>query len=172
VQLYEELLQITSSEAEIDRQDIRTTLDTIYEQQPRGPIRIWTGWTSAVGCGWTTPSVAPLPTCYPPLKTSIRSRYGWAHEESLSQMEEIVSLYTKQGKSQTIAHALLLHVATKQLSATSLVWYRVRRSLPSAKAAKSIASGYIAAGQIQKAKELLNDIYLQIITKDLKVDVV
>lgn len=151
VQLYEELLQITSSEAEIDRQDIRTTLDTIYEQQTASV-------TASKVDSMSAKELQKALSIRTQRLTSIRSRYGWAHEESLSQMEEIVSLYTKQGKSQTAAS--LLHEAAMHVLSTETF------SIKLSAAAKSIASGYIAAGQIQKAKELLNDIYLQIITKD------
>ncbi|KAJ6191057.1 hypothetical protein N7519_001078 [Penicillium mononematosum] len=151
VQLYEELLQITSSEVEIDRQDIRTTLDTIYEQQTASV-------TASRVDSMSAKELQKALSIRTQRLTSIRSRYGWAHEESLSQMEEIVSLYTKQGKSQTAA-SLLHEAATHVLSTETF-------SIKLSAAARSIASGYIAAGQIQKAKELSNDIYLQIMTKD------
>jgi hypothetical protein len=151
VQLYEELLQITSSEAEIDHQDIRTTLDTIYEQQTASV-------TASKVDSMSTKELQKALSIRTQRLTSIRSRYGWAHEESLSQMQEIVSLYTKQGKSQTASS--LLHEAAMHVLSTET--FSVKLSA----AAKIIASGYIAAGQIQKAKELSNDIYLQIITKD------
>lgn len=150
VQLYEELLQITSSEVEIDRQDIRTTLDTIYEQQAASV-------TASKVDSMSEQELQKALSIRTQRLTSIRSKYGWAHEESLSQMEEIVSLYTKQGKSQTAAS--LLHEAAMHVLSTETF------SIKLSAAAKSIASGYIAAGQIQKAKELSNDIYLQIITK-------
>ncbi|CAG8182384.1 unnamed protein product [Penicillium nalgiovense] len=151
IQLYEELLQIESSEVEIDRQDIRATIDTIYEQQSAS-------LTASKVDNMTATEVQKALSIRTQRLTSIRSSYGWAHEEALSQMEEIVSLYTKQGNSQ--AAASLLREATMHVLSTETF------SIKLTAAAKSIASGYIAAGQIQKAKELANEIYLHVIAKE------
>jgi tetratricopeptide (TPR) repeat protein len=151
VQLYEELLQIESSEVEIDRQDIRATLDTIYEQQSAS-------LTASKVDSMSATELQKVLSIRSQRLTSIRSRYGWAHEEALSQMEDIVSVYTQQGQSQ--AAVSLLHEATTHILSTET------SSIKLTAAAKSIASGYIAAGQIQKAKELANEIYLHVIIKD------
>ncbi|OQD60485.1 hypothetical protein PENPOL_c023G04743 [Penicillium polonicum] len=151
VQLYEELLQIKSSEVEIDRQDIRATLDTIYEQQSAS-------LTASKVDSMSATELQKVLSIRTQRLTSIRSSYGWAHEEALSQMEEIVSVYTQQGKSQ--AAVSLLHEAATHVLSTET------SSIKLTAAAKSIASGYIAAGQIQKAKELANEIYLHVIIKD------
>ncbi|CAI7595684.1 unnamed protein product [Penicillium viridicatum] len=151
VQLYEELLQVKSSEVEIDRQDIRATLDTIYEQQSAS-------LTASKVDSMSATELQKVLSIRTQRLTSIRSSYGWAHEEALSQMEEIVSVYTQQGKSQ--AAVSLLHEAATHVLSTET------SSIKLTAAAKSIASGYIAAGQIQKAKELANEIYLHVIVKD------
>ncbi|KUM57085.1 hypothetical protein ACN42_g10121 [Penicillium freii] len=151
VQLYEELLQIKSSEVEIDRQDIRATLDTIYEQQSAS-------LTASKVDSMSATELQKVLSIRTQRLTSIRSSYGWAHEEALSQMEEVVSVYTQQGKSQ--AAVSLLHEAATHVLSTET------SSIKLTAAAKSIASGYIAAGQIQKAKELANEIYLHVIVKD------
>ncbi|KAJ5536107.1 hypothetical protein N7513_009293 [Penicillium frequentans] len=150
IQLYEELLQVKSSEFEIDHQDIRTTLDTIYEQQSAALT------TSKVE-NMTTKELQKVVSIRTQRLASIRSSYGWAHEEALSQMENIVSLYVKQEKLQ--AAISLLQETTVQVLSTET------SSIKLAAAAKSIASGYIAIGQIHKARELANEIYLHIIIK-------
>ncbi|KAJ5513442.1 hypothetical protein N7463_002994 [Penicillium fimorum] len=151
VRLYEELLQIKSSEVEIDQQDIRATLDAIKEQQS----------ASLTACKVDSMSAKELQKALS-VRTqqlsSIRSSYGWANEEALSQMEEIVSLYTKQGKSQEAVS--LLREATMQILSTETLSIKLNA------AAKSIASGYLAAGQTGKAKELSKEIYHHIVTKD------
>jgi tetratricopeptide (TPR) repeat protein len=73
-------------------------------------------------------------------------------------MEEIVSLYAKQNKAQ--AAISMLEEATVQVLSTET------SSIKLTAAAKSIASSYIAAGQIQKARDLSDEIYLQIMIKD------
>ncbi|KAJ5768999.1 hypothetical protein N7520_003558 [Penicillium odoratum] len=150
VQLYQELLQVKSSEFEIDHQDIRTTLDTIYEQQSAALT------TSKVE-NMTTKEVEQVVSVRTQRLASIRSSYGWAHEEALSQMENIVSLYVKQDKLQ--AAVSLLQEATVQVLSTET------SSIKLAVAAKSIAAGYISAGQVHKARELADEIYLHIIIK-------
>lgn len=153
VQLYEELLQIKSSEVEIDHQDIRATLDAIYEQQSAA-------FTTSKVENMSAKELQKSLSIRTQRLASIRSSYGWAHEGALSQMEEIVSIYTKQGKSQ--AAVSLLQEAAMQVLSTETFSIKLNA------AAKSIASGYIAAGQIQKAKELSNNIYCHVITKDTK----
>lgn len=151
IQLYEELLQTTSSDIDLDYQDIRATLDAIYEQ------KIASLTTSRVET-MTAEDLQKVVSARTQRLTSIRSSYGWAHEEALTQMEEIVLLHTKQGKSQ--AAVAMLQEATVQVLSTETSSVKV------AAAAKSIASGYIKAGQIHLAKELSREIYRQTITKD------
>ena len=151
VQLYEELLQIKSGEVEIDHQDIRTTLDAIYGQQSAS-------LTASKVENMSAKELQKVVSIRTQRLKSIRSSYGWAHEEALSQMEEIVSLYSKQEKPQDAIS--LLQEATVQVLSTET------SSIKLTAAAKSIASGYIRAGQIQKARELSDEIYSQIITKD------
>ncbi|KAJ5835685.1 hypothetical protein N7447_001711 [Penicillium robsamsonii] len=151
VRLYEELLQVKSSEVEIDQQDIRATLDAINEQQSAS-------LTASQVESMSTKELQKALSIRTQQLSSIRSSYGWANEEALSQMEEIVSLYTKQGKSQEAVS--LLREATMQVLSTETLSIKLNA------AAKSIASGYIAAGQIGKAKELAKEIYHHIVTKD------
>lgn len=151
IQLYEQLLQTTSSDVDLDYQDIRATLDAIYEQ------KIASLTTSRVET-MTAEELQQVVSVRTQRLASIRSSYGWAHEEALAQMEEVVLLYTKQGKSQ--AAVSMLQEATVQVLSTET------SSVKLTAAAKSIASSYIKAGQIQLAKELSREIYRQIITKD------
>ncbi|KAJ5208753.1 hypothetical protein N7449_003132 [Penicillium cf. viridicatum] len=151
VQLYEELLQTKSSEVEIDYHDIRATLDAIYEQQSAA-------FTTSKVENMSTKELQKALSIRTQRLASIRSSYGWSHGEALSQMEEIVTLYTKEGKSQ--AAVSLLQEASMQVLSTETI------SIKLAAAAKSIASSYIAAHQIQKAKQLSNEIYRHVITKD------
>lgn len=153
VQLYEELLQTGSSEVEIDREDIRATLDALYDQQYASLTASKVEQTSAK-------EIQKVLSIRTQRLSSIRSKYGWAHEEALSQMEQIVSAYAKQEKSQE-AVSMLQEAAVKVLSTET-------SSVKLTASAKSIASGYIIAGQIQKARELSDEIYRQIITKDTK----
>lgn len=151
IQLYEELLKSKSSEIDLDYQDIRATLDAIYEQQSASLTASRVEIMSAK-------ELQEVVSVHTQRLTSIRSSCGWAHEEALSQMEEIISLYTKQGESQaavSMLHETTLHILSTETSSIKLT-----------AAAKSIASGYITAGQMQRARELSQEIYRQVITKD------
>ncbi|KAJ5301736.1 hypothetical protein N7508_006599 [Penicillium antarcticum] len=152
-QLYEELLQIQSSEVEIDHQDIRAILGAIYEQQNAS-------LTASKVENMSSKELQKVESIRTQRLTFIRSSYGWAHEEALSQMEELVSLYTKQHKAQAATE--LLQEATVQVLSTET------SSIKLTAAAKSIAYGYIAAGQIQEARDLSDDIYLQVMIKGEK----
>ncbi|KAH8423418.1 uncharacterized protein LDX57_001179 [Aspergillus melleus] len=148
VRLYEELLQIKSDE--VDRHDVRATLEAIYEEQ-----------AAAVATKAETVSseqMARVVSIRNRRLSSVRSNYGWAHEESLTEMQELVSLYSKRGQSQAVLS--LLREGTVQTLSTE------KSSTRLTDAAKSIASSYIASGQVQQARELTQELYRQIIAKD------
>jgi tetratricopeptide (TPR) repeat protein len=151
VELYEELLQNNSSEVEIDHQDIRAILEAIYDQRSAS-------LTASKVENMSIKELQQVESIRTQRLTSIRSSYGWAHEEVLSQMQDVVSLYAKQNKTQ--AAIALLEEATVQVLSTET------SSIKLTAAAKRIASAYIAAGQLQKAKDLSDEIYLQFIAKD------
>ncbi|KAJ5767230.1 uncharacterized protein N7511_004846 [Penicillium nucicola] len=152
-QLYEGLLQIQSSEVEIDHQDIRAILGAIYEQQNAS-------LTASKVENMSSKELQKVESIRNQRLTFIRSSYGWAHEEALSQMEELVSLYTKQKKAPvatTLLHEATFKILSTETSSTKLT-----------AAAKSIASGYIAAGQLQEARDLSDNIYFQVMMKKEK----
>ncbi|PWY66488.1 NACHT domain protein [Aspergillus sclerotioniger CBS 115572] len=151
IQLYEELLRTKSTEVEIDHQDIRATLDAIYEEQN-------VSVTSSKFEAMSTQEAQKWVSIRTKRLSSIRTTQGWAHEEALSQMEEIVSLYSKRGETHTAAS--MLQEATTQILSTETSSTRLTA------AAKSIASSYIATGQVEKAKSLSQEIYRQLVTKD------
>src|SRR5699024_5771870 len=90
--------------------------------------------------------------------SSARETYGYAHEESLSKMQELVSFHSKRNETQSVLEELnqaTVQVLSSEKSSTRL-----------AAAAAAIASSYIASGQVQKVQELSEDVYRQIIMKD------
>ncbi|PYI06981.1 hypothetical protein BO78DRAFT_342291 [Aspergillus sclerotiicarbonarius CBS 121057] len=150
-QLYEELLRTKSSEVEIDHQDIRATLDAIYEEQNALVTSSkFESMSTQEAQNWVSIRTKRL--------SSIRSTQGWAHEEALSQMQEIVSLYSKRGETHTAAS--LLQEATAQVLSSETSSTRLTA------AAKSIASSYIASGEVERAKSLSQEIYRQVVAKD------
>ncbi|PWY73042.1 NACHT domain protein [Aspergillus heteromorphus CBS 117.55] len=151
IQLYEELLRTNSSEVDIDHQDIRATLDAICEEQG-------VSLTSVRSDKLTAQQMQNVVSVRSQRLSTVRSTHGWAHEEALSQMAEIASLYATRGE--THAAVSMLQEATVQVLSTET------SSTKLTAAAKSIASSYIASGQVQRAKELTSEIYRQIVAKD------
>lgn len=148
VRLYEELLQVKSDQ--VDRHDVRATLEAIYEEQ-----------AAAVATKAETVSseqMARVVSIRNRRLSSVRSNYGWAHEESLAEMQDLVSLYSKRGQSPAVLSLLregIVQTLSTEKSSTRLT-----------DAAKSIASSYIACGQVREARELTEELYRQIIAKD------
>ncbi|KAI2899032.1 hypothetical protein CBS63078_7386 [Aspergillus niger] len=151
VQLYKTLLDTRSTDVEIDYDDIRATLDTMtVSDSVEVTQKEFSSMTESEVRNWVSIRTRSL--------SSIRSTQGWAHEEALSQMEEITSLYTKRGETHQAVSMLqeaTSQILTSQTSATQLT-----------AAAKSIVSSYIEAGETHRAKELSQELYRQLILKD------
>ncbi|KAL5360588.1 hypothetical protein BJX96DRAFT_175444 [Aspergillus floccosus] len=148
VQLYESLLTIKSDE--IDHEDIRGTLEAISDNH----TSIGSHKTETL----STEQLQQVITYRSQRLTTMRSSYGWAHEEALSEMEEMASLYSKRGEF--VAVAGMLRETTIQVLSSETSSIRL------AAAAKSIASSYIASGQIQRGRELSQELYRQIVARE------
>ncbi|GKZ34145.1 hypothetical protein AbraIFM66950_004327 [Aspergillus brasiliensis] len=151
IQLYKTLLDTKSTDVEIDYDDIRATLDTMSESKSvQVTQKEFSSMTESEVRNWVSIRTRTL--------SSIRSTQGWAHEESLSQMEEITSMYTKRGET---------HMAVSMLQeATAEILSTETSATQLSAAAKSIVSSYIEAGEINRAKELNHELYRQVILKD------
>jgi tetratricopeptide (TPR) repeat protein len=151
VQLCEQLLSTQSSEVDIDKEELQAILDAHYEEQ-------YTSIASASAKSISSEQIQRVITIRKERLSTLRSTYGWAHETSLSEMKELVSLYIKRREVQT-AVALLqeaaLQIVLKETSATLL-----------AASAQTIASNYISIGQFQRAKELSEELYRKIVVKE------
>ncbi|RMJ27224.1 hypothetical protein PHISP_01933 [Aspergillus sp. HF37] len=142
IRLYEELLGTRSDEVYIDHEDIRAMLDSIYEDKADS-----TGFDQ----------MHDVIVIGRHLR-SLQSTYGWAHEKTLRQMEQMASQYVKQGDYQSAISLLrdtMVQVLSKETSSAKLM-----------STARSIATSYIAFGQVDRARELSQEIYSQIISKD------
>ncbi|KKK18723.1 hypothetical protein AOCH_002404, partial [Aspergillus ochraceoroseus] len=148
IKWYEELL--TTKSEEIDRQDISTTLEGLYEEQSS----IITERSESV----SSTQVEQAAKVMRKRITSLRETYGWAHEESLAKMQEIVSFHAKRNKGELVVHEL--HDASVQILSSETSATRLST------AATSIASSYIAHKQTEKALGLSEEIYRQIIMRD------
>ncbi|KAJ6016828.1 hypothetical protein N7451_000207 [Penicillium sp. IBT 35674x] len=147
IALYEELLKIGSKEIDLD--EISATLDGIYEEQ------------TAIGLHSESASKQQIETASKVLRkrvTTIRESHGWAHEESISKMKEIVEFNYKHSSAESVHKELkesTINILKESTSSTLLV-----------SAAIAIASSYIATNQVHKATEMSEELYRQVIMKD------
>jgi hypothetical protein len=150
ITLYEKLLQVQSGE--IDRQEISDNLEILHELQAAESMSV---------LEMADASSSQLSHAMAVLRkriTRIRDRHGWAHQESLSRMTELVHIYSSHGEART---------ATRELQETTAkVLSTETSSMRLIEAARTIASCYIAINQVQQAIELAEDVYRQIIMKD------
>ncbi|EAU33781.1 conserved hypothetical protein [Aspergillus terreus NIH2624] len=150
VALYEELVKMKTTA--IDLQEVSSILEAIYEEETT--LVTSTERRESISSTQYQRAVQVLKKRV----TTVRQTYGWAHEESLSKMEEIVKLYVQANETKTAVKELkeaTVHILTSETSVTTL-----------SRAAASIASSYIAIGQTEKVTELSEEIYRQIILKD------
>ncbi|KAJ5140703.1 hypothetical protein N7448_004111 [Penicillium atrosanguineum] len=147
ISLYEELLKIKTDE--FDHEEIRATLDGIYEEQTSIAIK-----SDSV----SDEMVSRASKILRKRVTTIREQHGWAHEESLSQLTEMVNFHYKHSKIESVLEELkqsTVHILSSETSSVAL-----------AAAAVTIASSYIATNQVSKATELSQELYRQVIMKD------
>ncbi|KAJ5176019.1 uncharacterized protein N7482_001896 [Penicillium canariense] len=149
IALYEELLIIKSTE--IDRDEITAILDGIYEEQ--------TAIAFSKSESVSSTQIERVSKVLRKRITSVRETHGWAHEESLTKLKEMVSFHSKHSESsETVISELkesTVQILQSESSSTRLV-----------AAAATIASSYIATNQVSKATELSQELYRQVIMKD------
>ncbi|KAL2833125.1 hypothetical protein BJY01DRAFT_253617 [Aspergillus pseudoustus] len=150
IRLYEELLKIKSKE--VDLEEISAILEALYEEQ--SAIISRSELTESASSTQVEQAVRVLRKRV----TTLRESYGWAHEESLSKMKEVISFHAKQSKTEEVIRELQEATVNILSSETSTV----RLS----QAAETIVSSYIATKQTQKAVELSEEVYRQAILKD------
>ncbi|KAL6229357.1 hypothetical protein BDW75DRAFT_245812 [Aspergillus navahoensis] len=149
IELFEALLEMQSSEVDIDYENIRFMLEAIYEGQE--------GMDSAAG-ELSSHHSQRIITARLKRLTTLREAYGWAHESSLSQMEEVISMYEKREETQaaiTLLQETAIHIVSSEHFSSRLTV-----------AAERIASSYRAIEQVQRGRKLALDIYQQLVAKD------
>ncbi|KAL2842894.1 NACHT domain protein [Aspergillus pseudoustus] len=149
IELFQTLLDMHSNEVDIDYEAIRITLEAIYEGQ-QGVSQSWAELSSTQFHRVVTARIERLST--------FRETYGWAHESSISQMEEVVSMYEQRKETQaalTLLQETAVHIASAEQVTTEQIT-----------AATRIASSYRRLGQIHRAKKLALEIYQQIVAQE------
>ncbi|OGM43350.1 NACHT domain protein [Aspergillus bombycis] len=153
IALYEELLKLKASHVDLDYDGIAATLDALYEEQEA----TLTSNMETI----TTVEFYRVVSLHRRRLEATRSKHGWAHQESLSQMEKLVSLYSRRNEFQS-AFSLLQE-------ATSQVLSKETSAVNLCLAAQSIASSFITSCQVQRGKGMAQEIYRQIVARDIEV---
>jgi hypothetical protein len=148
IALYLELIKLKPTG--LDLEEIEATLDGIYEEQ--------TAYAFSKSQSITVEQKQRVTKILRKRIESARSTYGWAHEESLSKLQEVVSFYSQQNDTESVTKEL--HESTKQILTSETSSERL------VAAATVIAASYIATHQTHKAVELTEELYRQIVMKD------
>ncbi|CAG8207530.1 unnamed protein product [Penicillium nalgiovense] len=147
--LLQGLLNTHSDQVQIDYGEIQAALDAIYEEQ----------YALEHVSHESKEQIQQLISIR---RERIRkwSKEEFAYASSLSQMQELVSLYIKQ--EQTHEAVSLLEEATVQILSSEASASEL------AAAAQAIASSYIALGHVEYANNLSEEIYRQVVVGEVK----
>ncbi|KAI6617114.1 hypothetical protein MCOR07_007258 [Pyricularia oryzae] len=165
--LYEELLKMQSKE--VDHSEICSILDSIYEAQAD---LITT--TSATSTTAVSEQVQRVIKVFKKRVATIRETHGWAHEESLSKMSEMVRFYNNQQSSSSSSSSLTHEdvvrntetVLSELKEATAHILSHETFPTRLIAAASTIATSYIQSNQTHKATEIKQELYRQVVIKD------
>ena len=163
--LYEELVQTGTQE--IDLKEVSAELEVMREEQMGAMMASSAAKSSSSTATATTFSSEQVEQVVEVLHRRFRAvheKYGWAHEESLTQLSELVrfrSLHQSTSAETQEAVARELREATASILATHRSLTRL------VAAAKTIASSYQASGQTGQATELAEELHRQLVMRDM-----
>ncbi|KAH7324307.1 NACHT domain protein [Stachybotrys elegans] len=147
--LYEELLHVNSEL--VDRREITSILDAMYEEEAYAAS---SNKSETMSSAQTERALKVLTN----RTNTVRKSYGWAHEESLSKLTELVRFRSKQNETEMVQ---------RELRETSIqVLSTEKSSMRLIQAASTIASNYIATNQVHLATQMTEEMYRQIVMKD------
>ena len=151
--LYEELTNVKSDI--LDHAEISSILESYYDERAYLSFNA-TSRQESVSKEQAERSVQVLKKRI----TTVRKTSGWAHEESLSLLSEMVTMCTRCDRTETAVSELneaTVQILSSVSSASAVVL---------ASAATTIASSYIAVGQTQKISSLVDELHRQVILRD------
>lgn len=148
IALYEQLLKLKP--AGVNLEEIEVILDGIFEEQ--------TASATSKSQSVSSEQMKRVTKIMRKRIESARETYGWAHEETLSKLQEVISFHSSHNDTQRVSQEL--HESTKQILSSETSSERL------VAAATTIATGYIASSQAHKAVELSQELYRQIVMKD------
>ncbi|KAF4763603.1 hypothetical protein HAV15_000669 [Penicillium sp. str.  len=148
IALYEQLLKLKP--AGVNLEEIEVILDGIFEEQ--------TASATSKSQSVSSEQMKRVTKIMRKRIESARETYGWAHEETLSKLQEVISFHSSHNDTQRVSQEL--HESTKQILSSETSSERL------VAAATTIATGYITSSQAHKAVELSQELYRQIVMKD------
>ncbi|KAK7941530.1 NACHT domain protein [Apiospora aurea] len=155
MELYEELLQTKTQE--INLEEISSDLKIMQEEQTAADMALT---SSSNSTNLTSSQIERSVGILRKRFSSVKESRGWAHEESLTQLEELVRFQSmQQHETETITREL--REATVSILTTS------SKSSPTqlVAAAKTIASSYTTSNQMTQATEMADELYRQLVIK-------
>ncbi|KAK8036484.1 hypothetical protein PG991_001621 [Apiospora marii] len=160
--LYEELVKTGTQQ--IDLKEIASELEVMREEQMAALMREEKSKSSSTTTTFSSEQVERVVEVLQKRFSAVHEKYGWAHEESLTQLAELIQFRsmhqsTKQETKETVSRELreaTVSILTTQKSLTRLV-----------SAAKTIASSYQASEQMSQATEMTEELYRQLVMKDM-----
>lgn len=148
IALYEQLLKLKP--AGVNLGEIEAILDGIFEEQ--------TASATSKSQSVSSEQMKRVTKIMRKRIESARETYGWAHEETLSKLQEVISFHSSHNDTQRVSQEL--HESTKQILSSETSSERL------VAAATTIATGYITSNQAHKVVELSQELYRQIVMKD------
>ncbi|KAH7017970.1 NACHT domain-containing protein [Microdochium trichocladiopsis] len=165
IELFEALLHIEC--AEIDHEEICGYLESIYESQTDVLTSTTTSTTTTV-----TLSSEQVQRAIKTLRkrvTTIRETHGWAHEESLCKLSELIKFYSTSTTTTKEESTIRIEtILTELREATVHILSEETSSVRLIAAASTIASSYVSSELVHKAIEIKHELYRQIIMKNAK----
>lgn len=155
ISLYEEASHSSSStstseERSFDASEIKKTLTTMYKR------RI----TSQASSSASSETIQKATSIYQEQFTENKSKYGYSHEMTLTQLHELSMLYVRQQKTEAAVKELttaVVEINTKETSSQKML-----------ESASSISQTFMAIKQEERCRELVQELHRQIIARDAK----
>ncbi|KAK8087660.1 hypothetical protein PG997_002621 [Apiospora hydei] len=156
MELYEELLQTKTQE--INLEEISSDLKIMQEEQTAADMELT---SSSNSTNLTSTQIERSVGILRKRFSSVKESRGWAHEESLTQLEELVRFQSmQQHETETITREL------KEATVSILTTSSKSSSTQLVAAAKTIASSYTTSNQMTQATEMTDELYRQLVMKD------
>ena len=152
IKWYEEVSKSSStSSSSFEHSEMRQILTTLYKRRVT---------SSSSSSSASSEEVSRAASVYQEQYAESRSKYGYSHEMTLSNLREASMLYCRQSKSELAVKELttaVSEIVSKETSSQRLL-----------ESATSIAQTFHACNQVQQCRSLVEELQYQLITKETR----